>query len=45
MNARSSGLNSDWLFAEASSLREADASKQIAETQVGAQRVKPEISP
>jgi hypothetical protein len=44
LNARSSGLNSDWLFAEASSLREADTSKQIVETRVWAQPVKPEIS-
>ena len=45
VSARSSGLNCDWLFAEASSLREADTSKQIVETRVGAQPVEPEIRP
>jgi hypothetical protein len=36
MNARLSGLNSDWLFAELTSMREADTSKQIVETRVWA---------
>jgi hypothetical protein len=45
VNAHSSGLNSDWLFAELSSLREGDTSKQVLETRVRAQRVHPEVSP